>query len=594
MEFRHDLEHVHRDRRAGGHHRLVGRVVLDERHVVRAAAVRDERVVVDRHVGDPGLAARQRQDRSVPVAGPHQAVFDLARRGLHLPDRQRVDGRAPGLVGVAAGLADGERAERLQRRPVGVREDVQLQIAGPRRAFDLLSDEHHPVRLRRVDVDVEAVREGRRQSREEVASVPQLHVAGVPDGEAVGLGEVAVGERQRSRARDGRVDERDDRVRAVRAVRPRHRIGHRHRGCVPDLGEAVDGRGQGLADTHRRDLVVGRPGRAPLPRKGRQRREAVQRRIRHGEAVEPAHEGADGRLGLERREEEALLHRVEVVLRGRAVAARPHAVVLVAVDDEPVVVGVRRAAVVLLVVVAVEEVERVRSGQQVADRDVGRERRMDRVGELDVEDAHRALAGVVVLDEHERPRRGRRVEVAAKRVRDEASVLGMQEGVLLVRIVADLRGVVLHVDARLDLVAGRDHAGRERGAAGLHREAAARGHEAREHGVLRRAVADDGRMAEILGAVERPAVAGLGEERGLARGHGRELVVPQPPRPDRDFVDGEPRRRRLGVADADPAVVRHRPPGQRDGERQRVDLAPVLEDRRLPGLDCERDMRPLV
>ena len=387
---------MHRNRGACRHDLLVGGIVLDERDVVSAASVRDERIVVLRRIVHLD-ARRRRVHKSVRGRVHHDRdALDAAQGGLHFLQGERSDsGVPPGLCGADC-LAD-----VLQRLPLCGGQRVDLQIARAGLLGHHLADERHAVGLRRVGVDVEAVGDVRRKAREVVLAALQLACAGRPDGEGVFVREVAL-DRERRGLRDGRVDERRDRVRAVRAVVARHGIDDGHRERVPDLGKPGVSSRERLPDAHRRYLVVLRPDGAPLPGFRGTVQHVVLGRGVDSKARKPADERAGRGLFLQRREPEAFLDRIVVELPRRAVAARPHPVVAVAVDDVCVGFHGLLEAEVLRVVVAVDVVERMRPRQEVPHRDVARERRVHLVGELDVERLHRALPAVVVLDEHKR------------------------------------------------------------------------------------------------------------------------------------------------------------------------------------------------
>ena len=417
-----DLYEVHRDRIARGDvHERVGGVVLDERDVVRGAH-REERVVVARLVHDAVFGSG---DRPVPAR-------------LHAVFRERGDGRAPRLLARGRGRLVEERGERLA---LGRVEDVHVEERDAGGIVFLLALELQAARDVRGRVEVEPLGDGRRQPVERPAPLAQRPVAAralldAEVGDRVGDGRVG---RLREAARLRHRGVEEDRGRVARGVRRRPH--HAHGLAVPHFREARRRDGERAADLDFGDVL--RPRHAPRPRmrlggegRGRRRRTAQKR--------EPRNRRAD--LGparpVEGREREALLHAVVHAHRRRAGGARPELVLAVAER------GRRRRRLVPRILGApriVEEVDRVRAGERLARHAVARELGIDAVRDHDAEPLHRLSPVLYVLDEHARRGRRLRVEVGAKRPRHVAARARTHDRVLLVRVVAGLVRLVLHI-----------------------------------------------------------------------------------------------------------------------------------------------------
>ena len=360
------------------------------------------------------------------------------RARLHAIFRERGDGRAPRLLARGRGRLVEELVERLA---LGRVEDVHVEERDAGGIVLLLALELQAARDVRGRVEVEPLGDGRRQPVERPAPLAQRPVAAralldAEVGDRVGDGRVGR-LREAARLRHGRVKEEGRRV--ARGVRRRPH--HSHGLAVPHLREARRRDGERAADLDFGNVL--RPRHAPRPRmrlggkgRGRRRRTAQER--------EPRNRRAD--LGpvrpVEGREREALLHAVVHAHRRRAGGARPELVLAVAEG------GRRRHRLVPRILGApriVEEVDRVRSRERLARHAVARELGIDAVRDHDAEPLHRLSPVLHVLDEHARRGRRLRVEVGAERPRHVAARASPHDRVLLVRVVAGLVRLVLHI-----------------------------------------------------------------------------------------------------------------------------------------------------
>ena len=515
------------------------RAEFAELELAHGEAVRREDVVVAGDLFHPvgvGRTAREGERHLLlPIGGDRIAGVRAGGR-LHFRHGERVGGGVPGgdLRGLLHRVED---AQRLDRGALGGREHVEFEVGAAGLLLDELADEVHRgveagvQQTAVLDRHVEAVGDGGRQAVEVVLALAQEGRSRGAEEEAVFVGEARLDvQRGRRGLHDGRVDE----LHARGGVgEPGIRLGHRgvrvadgHRRGVPHFGKPLRRLGEHLADLERGH--VRGPLGDPVPvRGGGDVGDVAEARAGDVAAGEPRDRGADGGLLGERREVEAALHRVAVFGGGDAVAARPEAVLAVAVGDGVVVEGEGGGRRVDGRLAAGQAADRRRRQQRVADDGgAGHFGIVDR-GPVDGEGLHAALAVLGIHHHHERPGGGVGVEVVAKRPDDVAVGAGVDEGVLLVGVVADLAPVVLVVDFGLHSVFGPE----------------------REAEELRRARAGDGAVAareHVAGGVRRGADRPVGAER-------RKVV-----RADVEGVDGGVGRRggRLAIPEGE-IVERH-------------------------------------
>ena len=557
-------DHGLRNRRRGGVH--VERPVRARDGTVHAVR-RHHRHGVRLDEIEPHVARLLRGEDVVEVALAldRERLCRMALGGGDGRRRQRVDG------GVPLRLLRGRRgADRLQRLAFRVGENVELEVRAAGLLLDELSDQVHPLRNVRVRVDVEAVGDRRRQAREVVLAFAEEARAGGAEREAVFGGEVPF-DRERLRLRHGRVDDIDHGRGGRIGGRLGVRIRNRHRRGVPDFGKPQRRLREHLRHPHRRHAVRRRPCGDPVPRRRRRHfLEVLLRGVRNVDAVHPADARADGKLvGAERRAVEALLHRVGVERRRRAVAPRPRRALAVQVDDVHVVRerDERRIGVVPGLR-PVELADGSGRDHSVAGDDRVREGRVGGRLHDDAVRLHRALAVLRVLREDDRLRGCSGVEVVAHRP-DDIVAVELQEGVLLVRVPADRLPVVLPVDRRLHARIGAESAVEIAGAAApAHCEA----------------VCDE--LVAVAGAVRRRAlgvVAGRGREVGLGEEEAdgiRRVRSGRIDTPDREVVE----RNAAGGPLAAVRAERERRPRSGPAVRQREgDVRPAV-DRDVEGI----------
>ena len=310
--------------------------------------------------------------------------------------------------------------------------DVRVED-GAARVRRKLALEAHALAHGQVGVHEEAVADGRRKPIEGV-------FAGVQGDVAFRRVEPEVLEHRGRRGKPGKARLAHDGG-IPQENRPGAVVGiqHAHRLAVPHLREAVRRRGERLADAH--VLHVRRPVDGPCP---------DDRLAADGVAAVEAGKPGDFRpdLGLaaerERRIVEPVLVAVVHVDRERARTARPHLVLAVRkrrrhLSRHGIPIRLRAPRVV-------KGVERMRSGQDRSDRGVVRKSRIDFICGHHREIPHLRASALRVLHEDARFGGGGGVHVAPERPREVASRAGTDERMLLVRIVARLRGVGLAVD----------------------------------------------------------------------------------------------------------------------------------------------------
>ena len=435
------------------------RAEIAELEFAHGETVRRKHGIVVRDLVQPvgvGRPAREGERHLLLAVGRDRDPEVRPGGRLHFRHGERVGGGVPG-GDLHRLLHRVEDAQRLDRRALGVREHVEFEVGAAGLLFDELADEVHRRMEAGVqdaavlDRHVEPVGDGGRQAREVVLALAQEGRPGRAEDEAVFVGEARLdGKRVRRGLHDGRVDE----LHHGRAVRsPDRDVGRRgirvadgHRRGVPHFGKPLRRLGEHLADLERGH--VRGPVHRPVPvGGGGDVGDVAQARVGDVPAGEPRDRGADGGLLGERREVEAALHRVAVLGGGDAVAPRPEAVLAVAVGDGVVVEAEGGGRRVDGRLAAGQAADRRRRQQLIADeRGAGHFRIEDR-GPRDGERLHAALAVLGIHHHHQRlPGGGVPVEVVADRPDDVAVAAGVHEGVLLVRVVADLAPVVLVVD----------------------------------------------------------------------------------------------------------------------------------------------------